>query len=189
MVLEDYKRDKKKLINPFDAKIPMLNKVSYVEDTFPNIFWIALLYESKGLESSIDLIDRFMGVIDKVTNKRIKGLMYEFFSITDEEWVSIREKIDKATLKEIKESLACLLKMYPQCPFNKLFDEVVNVDEEKSSETLLKVGAHLSYKPSKTSSLSMGMFVDSLIKRGILQIQQANIENFDIMFLEKNWDS
>ncbi len=188
MVLEDYKRDKNKLINPFDAKFPNLNKVSYLDDTFPNIFWIALLYKSKGLKSSINLINTFMQGIDKVTNKRIRGLMYEFYSITDKEWILIKSQIGKKILKEIKKSLSPLLKLYPECPINKLFEKI-NITKKHALEILLKTGANLSYKPSKIASLSMGLFVDSLIKRQILSVQESNKENFNIEFLENNWDS
>lgn len=187
MVLEDYKRDKKRLTSPLNA-LPNLEKVTYLDDTFPNILWIALIYESKGLNSSINLISTLMQITDKITDKRIKGLMYEFYSVSDKEWELIINQIDKKTLANLNETLSPLVRLYPECPFKNLIGEI-KIQDEDALEILLKVGAKLDSKHGKVASLSMGLLVDSLIKRKILEIKEENKENFDIVFLESNWES
>lgn len=188
MVLEGYKKYKNNFINPLDANLPNLYKVSYLDDTCPNILWIALIYESKGLDEAIKLIGDFMLVIDEVKGKKIKGLIYEFNDVSDDEWDSIRDKLEGNTLKRLMEILSPLVELYPECPLNRLF-KGVDIKKEKNLETLLKVTANLTYKPSKTASLSMGLFLDSLIRRKIFSMPDKAKENFDIIFLENNWES
>ena len=54
-VLPDHKRDRKKLIAPFNYMLGGMQDISYIDAIMPEIVWLALLHERFGVEKGAEL--------------------------------------------------------------------------------------------------------------------------------------
>jgi len=181
MVLEGYKQNKKIFTSPLESAIgDKLQKTSYLDDTLPNILWIAFLYNRLGLNDTINLITKICKALD------IKGFMSEmYFKISAK---SLLKELNETELKTLKEKFYDFITIYPRSPLLKIYtqQELDNYFRcfDKSLEEIQKVAVSLDDKRSELTVITLGILIKSMINNNILQGMDTKYTNLD--FLESN---
>lgn len=120
-ILSDHQKKGKKMIPPLMSF--NINESYYVQDSIPEIIWIAIIIEKKGLELGTKLCLDFVESINNCQiNKELPFNISWFSSLTENEIKLIVEKLKSNHIFNImNESLIDLLNTYPLCPLNKIF--------------------------------------------------------------------
>jgi len=186
MVLEGYKQYKKTFTNPLESSLGgVIQKTSYLDDTLPNILWIAFLYVNTNLSEA----SMFVSKISKALN--IRGFMSEMYDISCEK---VKKELTEDELKKIKDLFLDFITIYPRSPLIKLYTQQ-ELDGyrrifENSLIKIQKVAIHLDNKYSELTIITLGILINSLVKNnklsGIdekylnLNNLESNIQNDDI---------
>jgi len=181
MVLETYKRYKNRYINPLESKVgDKIKRISYLDDTLPNIFWVAYMYSKLGLNKTLNLVTK----ICKILN--INGFMCEMYSK-----VSIKlllKELTNGELNLLKKIFYDFITIYPRSPILKIYTQL-DLDNyskipDKSIIEIQNVAVFLDDKRSDLTIITLGIIITSMVKNNKLKLLSDEFTNLN--FLESN---
>ncbi|WP_035679184.1 hypothetical protein [Flavobacterium limnosediminis] len=120
-ILTDHQKKGKKLIPPL-LKLN-IGEQSYVDNSIPEIIWIAILIEKLGLELGTKILSEFVLTMHELFKDKTTVYNISWFaSINAEESDLIVSTLkEKGLYDKINSQLIDILNLYPTCPLNKVF--------------------------------------------------------------------
>jgi hypothetical protein len=188
-VLQDHKQEGK-VFKPPLAAYPNTEGVSWKSTTMVELLWIALLVQEYGLRKAIPTslsLARSTHEILSTDGFHWFAATSSYDNLSETAQNEIRERVkDEGHLADLQKGLATLVRLYPRCPFNFLFDSEITYDEyEDGIERLKKVVASMYDKRStlpihaQSQAVYISMATDSLaIPEGSLLSQIEEVKNY-----------
>ncbi len=96
-VLPDHKRDRKKLVAPFNYMLGGMQDISYIDSIMPEIVWLALLHEKFGVGEGAELARALSkAAIESVVREKVAffGHISSYASLSDDERKTILAKLE-----------------------------------------------------------------------------------------------
>ena len=163
-VLSDHKRDRKKLIAPFNYMLGGLQEVSYIDVIMPEIVWIALMHQGFGIREGAELARVLSkAAIESVVQekKAFFGHISSYASLSDDEKKAVLTKLgDAGILDRLRRILLPLPALYPECPMVFLFPDGVPKlpDRERALANLKRVLEEMYDRTSPTAVFALATF-------------------------------
>lgn len=120
-VLAGHQRIKKKIVSPL-SNIPLVVHRNTTAEIFPQLLWIALLFERYGYHRSIRIAAPFRKALNALDENRSWYLLSEISSLTADDWEALSEE-EGAFKDEIISAFSPLL-VYPQLALVFMRDEI-----------------------------------------------------------------
>jgi len=119
-ILENHKKEGKKLIPPLLSF--NMQPRSYVQDSIPEIIWIAVIIKKQGLELGTHLGVEFVKTVNSCISKRELPYYTSWYSNLNEEAKMISKALrDNHIYDVLKNDFQDFLNVYPESPFCKIF--------------------------------------------------------------------
>jgi hypothetical protein len=167
-ILGNHKKEGKKLIPPLLGYNMQLR--SYVQDSIPEIIWIAIIIEKEGLELGTSLGIEFVKTVNSCIKKEELPYYTSWYSnLSDNEIKEIIKGLKENYIYDVlKRDLQDFLNVYPESPFCKIFK---STKLTKSNINFVKnIINKLCDKRSWLSTFSLGNIVYFLKALGKLHI-------------------
>ncbi|MBL7147756.1 MAG: hypothetical protein ISS82_02935 [Nanoarchaeota archaeon] len=189
MVLEEYKKKGKFYhINPLESQLGnKLEKVSSLDEIYPEIFWIYFIYKKLGLKKVLEILNEL------TKNKIFSGFISELIPLTKEKLEEIKKELSQENLNILKQNFKEIIIFFKECPLKFIYEEkeLEEIYEEKQeiSNDLIDCLLELDYKYSFGYILSLGFYIQNLIFLGRIEIPKGINFELDLNDLEKNKES
>lgn len=163
-VLSDHKRDRKKLIAPFNYMLGGIQDVSYIDAIMPEIVWLTLLHEEFGVREGAEVAR----LLSKVTmdsapreKKAFFGHLSAYASLSDDEEKAVVARLgSNGILERLWRALLPLPAFYPECPMAFLFPDGVpgHLDRDRALGDLKRLLGEMYDRTSTTAVFALGTF-------------------------------
>ncbi len=153
-VLAGHRPTKRKIASPL-SNLPSARHVNTTADIFPELLWIALLFEHHGYHRAIRVAAPFRKALAQLDDKRPWYRTSEIAKLKINEWNALSE--DEGTFKhDVATALSSLL-VYPQLPLEFVRDQ--QMDREKAIRELEQCVGHHSNRFETPGAATIGTFV------------------------------
>jgi hypothetical protein len=170
-VLAGHNRVKKKIISPL-SNIPLVVHRNTTAEIFPELLWIAALFERFGYHRSIRVAVPFRKALNAISEDRPWYLLSEIATLTAGDWLSLKEE-DGPFKDEMIAALSALL-VYPQLALTFMRDHPV--DNEIAVEFLERcVGRHCNRFETPGVAV-IGTFVSLEALAGKIRVPKETLE-------------
>lgn len=170
-VLAGHERLKKKISSPL-SNIPMVVHRNTTAEIFPQLLWIALLFERFGYHQALRITRPFRQALNALDENRTWSLLTEISSLTNSQWDALSEEAG-AFKCEIMSALIPLL-VYPELALEFMRNEFV--DREAAVKALEKcVGRHCNRFETPGAAV-IGTFVFLEAYAGKLHVPREILE-------------
>jgi len=190
-ILNNHKRERKKLISPYNYQLDSLKELSWVDNRLPELLWIAIIQEQKGKDEGIELISEFSKQCLNISERKkisFFGITSSFNVLTQKEKKRLMAALKEEILEELKILLKPFILWYPECPLNFLFysnELSVNEKDKEFLEFLKDVVADLFDRFSFKATMLQATFIkfgfDSgklFVKKGLSLSNFSEINNY-----------
>jgi hypothetical protein len=163
-ILSDHKRDRKKLIAPFNYMLGGMQDISYIDAIMPEIVWLALLHEKFGLGEGAELarVLSKAAMESVVSEKKVFfGHISAYAGLSEDERKAVLVKLEGAgALERLRRVLHPLPTFYPECPMVFLFPDGVPdlPDRERELAELRRVLREMYDRTSPTAVFALATF-------------------------------
>lgn len=167
-ILENHKKEGKKLIPPLLSF--NMQPRSYIQNSIPEIIWIAVIIKKEGLELGTHLGVKCVKTVNScVTKDELPYFTSWYSSLSDEEAKIVINKLKKNHIYDvIKKDLQDFLNVYPESPFSKIFK---STQQTKANINFVKnIINELFDKRSWLSTFSLGNIMYFLNTLGKLHV-------------------
>ena len=129
--LREYKRLGKELIPPLLSFFPQLEEINWWSETLPEFLWIDSLLQAYGQTAGANLLNDFLGVLDKFYEDPkfiLNGLVTSFGDVPQQFRSEILVKHASDIEWAVKKPFAHVLTLYKNCPMRWLVRESAGPD-------------------------------------------------------------
>lgn len=120
-ILENHKKEGKKLIPPLLSF--NMQPRSYIQDSIPEIIWIAVIIKKEGLELGTNLGVEFVKIVNScIVKDKLPYFTSWYSSLSDDEVKIVIKKLKENNIYDVmKKDLQDFLNVYTESPFSKIF--------------------------------------------------------------------
>ena len=159
-VLADHRREASTFVAPLMAAVgDGFRSVSRMEDTLPELLWIALLIDRLGVRRGTVVAREFARGIRPLLGEgpRTLVVLSEYGGLGEDVWCQLVPAMPVDVLDDLRRSLWPLVGLYPDCPLSPLFDErwrtANRCDPDSEISYLKRVMDNLVDKTSHASTM------------------------------------
>lgn len=128
-VLSDHKKIGKRFLPPLLGYRELFQEVGWLDWSLPELLWLAILNERYGLETGADLAVSMAKEVEKVYDREIKKWFAPisiFNLLNHEQKTNILRALKLSNkLEPLKQALSSFISLYPKCPLNFLFENIL----------------------------------------------------------------